>query len=316
MSAGRPPVFVPMSVPVLDIGGSHVTAALVDPALGSVVPGTVHRAPIDPAAGAEAIVGGIVDTGARLTAAAGATWGVAMPGPFDYQAGLAWFAGVGKFESLYGVDLGSMLTARLPGPPASVRFLNDAEAFLIGEWRFGAASGHDRCVGLTLGTGIGSAFLAGGVIRQDGPGVPPEGRADLLSIDGKPLEETVSSRAIRAAYQRRNTTADETEVDVDVAEIAHRALSGSDPDATAVIESAFTRLGETLRPWLKAFGATALVVGGSMVGSWSLIGPPLRAGLDSDYEGRLTVTVAAEPEYAALLGAATYAKTAPAVHDP
>lgn len=92
-------------------------------------------------------------------------------------------------------------------------------------------------------------------------------------------------------------------------------MSG-EPRAASVIEHAFTRLGETLRPWLKAFGATALVVGGSMVGSWSLIGPPLRAGLDSDHDGRLKVAVAAEPEYAALLGAATYAEAARAVREP
>ena len=312
MSPDTPPIDAAHidTVPALDIGGSHVTAALVDPAAGAVVPGSVHRSSLDAAATAEDIVDGIVGTGARLASAAGATWGVAVPGPFDYQAGRAWFAGVGKFESLYGVDLGSMLTARLPGPPASVRFLNDADAFLLGEWRFGAASGHDRCVGLTLGTGIGSAFLADGAIRQQGPVVPPEGRVDLLRIDGEPLEDTVSSRAIRAAYQRRTGMPPP-----DVAEIARRGATG-DATAAAVLSEAFTRLGEALSPWLRAFGTTVLVVGGSMVGSWPLIGPPLRAALGGDHGRPLTVTVAAEPEHATLLGAAIHAASAHAAHEP
>ena len=128
---------------------------------------------------------------------------MAIPGPFDYERGIGLFADVGKFESLYGVDVRDALLAGLPGPPGSIVFLNDADAFLWGEWLFGAAAGHERCVGITLGTGIGSAFIADGELRHDGPGVPPEGRVDLLQIGGLPLEEVVSARAIERLYQER-----------------------------------------------------------------------------------------------------------------
>jgi len=45
-----------------------------------------------------------------------------------------------------------------------LRLENDAKAALLGEWQFGAASGCQNAVMLTLGTGIGSAVLLDGQI--------------------------------------------------------------------------------------------------------------------------------------------------------
>ena len=193
----------PALVPVMDVGGTHVTAALVDVGAGAVIASTVRRRTLRPSAPAEELLESILSCGRALPAPSGASWGVAVPGPFDYDRGVALYADVGKFESLYGIDVGQALRAGLPGPAGSLRFLNDADAFLLGEWLFGAAAGHDPCAAITLGTGVGSAFLSGGVVRQDGPGVPPEGRVDLLRIDGRPLEDIVSTRAIEREFERR-----------------------------------------------------------------------------------------------------------------
>ena len=213
------------------------------------------------------------------------------------------FAGVGKFEALYGVDVGAALRARLPGPPGSVTFLNDAEAFLWGEWMFGAAAGNDPCVAITLGTGIGSAFLADGEVRQSGAGVPVEGRVDLLRVAGRPLEDVVSTRAIERAYQLRTGVAPRG-----IVHIASEARGG-EPAAAEVLRTAFEQLGVVLRPWLQDFGPKALVVGGSMTGSWDLIGPALLEGIragDGTSFAQLQVSVATRPEEAALLGAAAF----------
>ncbi len=296
-------------VPVLEIGGTHVTAALVDLGAGDVVSGSVHRDPLDSSGSAQRIVEAIVRCGARLPAGTGLPWGVAVPGPFDYEGGVALFTGVGKFEALYGTDLRAALADGLPQRPVGVRFLNDADAFLLGEWRSGAAVGHRRCVGLTLGTGIGSAFLADGVLRDGGPQVPPEGRVDLLRVDGRPLEDVVSRRAIRAAYRTRASSSGGGQEVPDVAEIAARARRG-ERIARSVLDTAFEALGGALAPWLAAFRATALVVGGSMTGSWDLIGPALSEGLAGAGGGegvRVAVRVAGRPDQAALLGAAWHA---------
>jgi len=290
---------------VLEIGGSHVTAAVVDAVEGTFVQQGYSK-PLRPSGSAQDILGAILACGGKLPAERGEHWGVATPGPFDYEGGVALFTGVGKFDALRGVDVGSALVAGLPGPPGSVTFLNDAEAFLLGEATFGAARGYRRCIGLTLGTGIGSAFMADGAFHRTGPDVPDEARVDLLEIAGRPLEETVSARAIEAAYRTRTRGRK-----ISTADIAERARRG-EVLAGEVLRAAFDNLGRALSPWLERFGATVLVVGGSMTGSWDLIEPALLEGIRLG-AGRavsplkeLVVSVAAWPEQAALLGIARY----------
>lgn len=292
-------------VPVLEIGGTHVSAGQIDLANRRVLPLSPRRLPLDARADADTIVRQILDCAATIPAEPGQAWGVAIPGPFDYERGVARFRGVGKFDTLYGVDLGTALRERMTVRPATVSFINDANAFLLGEWIAGAATGHDRAVGITLGTGIGSAFLDHGTLVEDDPRVPPEGRMHLLSHAGRPLEETVSRRAIRARY-RRLRGPDSPDETVDVRDIAQRARDG-DATATAVIAESFSALGQALAPWLRFFGPTVLVVGGAMSRSWDLVGDGLRLGItrvDPRLPHLLDIVPAHRPDVASLLGAA------------
>ena len=84
----------------------------------------------------------MVEAGRSLRPDDGSLWGVAIPGPFDYVRGIADFHGVGKFDALRGVDLGDVLRRTLTRANGRVSFVNDAEAFAIGEWASGAAQGH------------------------------------------------------------------------------------------------------------------------------------------------------------------------------
>ena len=281
-------------ISVMDVGGTHVTAANVDPDTRVVV-GRPVRVPMDGDAGADAFVDALVDCASRLPPNGGNRWAVALPGPFDYREGIARYRGVGKFDALRGFDLRGALLSQLPGA-ASISFHNDAEAFLAGEVRAGAGRGHDTLVGLTLGTGIGSCFRRGGRVVRDGPGVPPEGRVDLLEIGGRPLEETVSRKAIRHAYARAVGAPRAP----DLSEIAERARQGEYP-AAEVFQAAFRALGSALAPCVAAFAPTVLVVGGSVSGSWDLVSGPLRAGLG---DAGCAVEPAAHLDTAALIGAA------------
>lgn len=290
--------------PVLDIGGTHVTAALVDLVSGRVSPGSIRRRSLDSAAAADVLLDVIVGCARAVAPPAAAVWGVAVPGPFDYAAGIARFEGVGKFDALNGVDVGAVLRRHLPGEPSRVVFVNDAIAFGLGEWAFGAGAGHDRMVGITLGTGVGSAFLDRGAPVASGAEVPPRGEVFRLHIAGRPLEDTVSRRALLREYARLNPESPST----DVRDIADRARAG-DAAADEVLKTAFTRLGLALSPWLSRFGATALVVGGSMGRSWDLVHPPLTAGIRSGSDDGATPTVVAarDSETSALLGAGWWA---------
>ncbi|WP_033293965.1 ROK family protein [Amycolatopsis jejuensis] len=290
-----------MRVPVLDVGGTHVTAALVDLTTRAPV-GNVVRMPLPAHGSAAEILDGIATAAAMIEVPADARWGIATPGPFDYEAGIGLFRDVGKFDSLYGVDVGAELARRLPAAPAALRFLNDADAFGIGEYVAGAAAGHPRAVCLTLGSGVGSAFLDRGTPVNDGPLVPPEGSAYLLQHQGRPLEETVSRRGIRNAYVR--ATLGRPDDAPDVRRIADLARRG-DRHARAALGDAFRALGATMGPWLAKFDATVLVVGGSIAASWDLVERPLCIGLrlSSDAELRTAERALDAP----LLGAAWWA---------
>jgi len=289
-------------VPVIELGGTHVTAALVgfDADDGPYVRGA-RSAGVVAAEPAEQIVERITACASGVAAPEGASWGVAVPGPFDYTRGVGLYRDVGKFDALHGVDLRQTLLQNLPSRPADIVFLNDAEAFLLGEWRAGAARGHDRPVGLTLGTGIGSAFLAHGLAVTTGPTVPPQGSVHLLSVAGRPLEDVVSSRAIRRRY-----AAAASGLELEVIAIAERARAG-EPAARDALDGALTVLGRALAPWLETFRATVVVVGGSIARSWDLVAGPLVAGIRSWSTASadlLAVVPADKPQHAPLIGAA------------
>ncbi|GAB3246948.1 ROK family protein [Kineosporia babensis] len=278
----------------MEVGGSHLTAALV-----TLEPPAVLRSRrwhVDPDISAEAFMDVMLEGAHWLAPGAGAPWGIAMPGPFDYPAGIGRFENVGKFEALNGFDIRAAFAARLPDTPGRIVFLNDADSFGLGEFTAGAAEGFRRAICLTLGTGVGSAFIADGVAMSSGPGVPPDGEAHFIVWGGAELEETMSRRAIRRAYLER------TGADLDVHEIADLARRGPGV-AASVLEHAFQALGEAMSPYVRDFGAEVLVLGGSIAGSFDLIEAPLRKGLARD----VVLRVAADPENAPLIGAAAHA---------
>lgn len=273
------------TVPVLEVGGTHVSAALVDPVRWTVA-GAVVRRDVDSHGPAEQILAAWADSAAELEPPDRAVWAVAMPDPFDYERGVGDFRGVAKYEALSGVDVRAALLARLPGAPRQVVFCNDADAFTLGEAVAGAARDAERCVGITLGTGVGSGWVAGRRIVD--PHHPPGGRIHRIQLDGAGLEETVSRRAIRRAYER--ATGDSA---ADVRDLADRARGGNRA-AVDALAPPLRALGRVVSPLARDFGADVVVVGGSMTGSWDLLGPwllsewdgpPVRLAESSDTSG-------------------------------
>lgn len=273
---------------VVDVGGSHVTAAAVRLGEGGAdLLSRIERSVDSHAAGddvldawAVACVEAATEAGIRPS---GCEWGFAMPGPFDYERGIGHYARVGKFDRLAGVDVRAGLARRLGVDPGRVLFVHDAGAYGIGEWRFGSPSRHARFVCVTLGTGVGSAFVDGGDLVFDRSDVPPGGEAHRLPFDGRDLEETISTRALLAHYARSALDAGvdpgvELGVDLTVKELAARARAG-DARAQQSFDTAMEGLALALGPWLASFDATALVVGGSISRSWDVLERGFRAGL-------------------------------------
>jgi glucokinase len=252
----------------MDVGGSHVTAAIVE--ANEVV--ARADADLNPHGTADDILGTIAEVGLQLGPQS--SWMLAFPGPFDYDSGIGTFEGVAKFGAIAGLDLRAELGRRLD---ATVSFVDDADAYIMGEWRAGAASGHARVIGVTLGTGVGAAFLVDGYAQSGGRGVPPGGNLYPQQYLGGPIEDVVSTRALLAAYGADG---------VSVRDLFERARAG-EASAASVVSSTMEHLGRFAAPFIADFGATVFVVGGSISQSWDLIEPALRRGL-----GDIPVTIA------------------------
>ncbi|TCC16605.1 ROK family protein [Kribbella speibonae] len=273
-----------MDVAVLEIGGSHVTAAVVAPGTWDVT--EVDRAKLESQEAAGVVVEQLAETARKLPLANGLA--VALPGPFDFATGVAWYRGQGKFDQLYGFNLGEALSSELGID--RLLFMNDAEAFAVGEWTAGEVRGVERCVGVTIGTGIGTAFLADGRVVREGDTVPPGGELYKTTYAGKPLEDSISARAILRRY------AESAGAEAPgVKEIADQARAG-DTTALAVLQAAFTDLADALKPWLDRFGVTHTVLGGSISGAFDLV----QSALD------FPASATKDTEHSALIGAAAH----------
>lgn len=281
--------------PVLEIGGTHATAALVEIDTWTTLR-AAHRRVVDSTGSADSIVESFVSAADAVAAPPGARWMVAMPDPFDYELGVGRFQNVDKFDALNGVDVRAQLLARISARPREVSFCNDADAFTLGEWLCGAAVGAHRVVGVTLGSGVGTGWIDAGRIVD--PGTPAGGRARVLRCDGLPLEETMSRQAIKQAYR---ALAGDERVDVDVDDIALRARDG-ESTARTVLAHAVRTLGRALGGCLRAFAPELIVIGGSMAGSWDLFENWF---VDGAGDGELpTISIALAREIPPLIGAA------------
>ena len=287
------------TVGVLEIGGTHATGALVAEGDWSVA-ATPVRVDLDSHAVARVLLDAIASAADGLRAD---RWGIAMPDPFDYERGIGRFHDVGKFDALDGVDVRTELAGRLDVPARALTFCNDADAFTLGEWAVGAGRGAHRCVGLTLGTGVGSGWTVDGQVVD--PGTPPGGRIHQIGVAGAPLEETMSRRAIRRAY-----AAATGDGDADVREIAARAVSG-EISAVRVLRDALTALGRGLAGPVGQFRADVMVVGGSMTGSWDLFEPWVFDGWTAIGTTPPPIRLADHAETAPLIGAALAAGARP-----
>lgn len=281
-------------VAAIEIGGSHVSAARVDIGQARVEPPGVRRFALDAGSSTEELVETIASAALGVMAPEITLVGVATPGPFDYERGIGKFEGVAKLDALYGVDLRARIARDLGLDPEQVRFLNDAHAFVLGEWWAGAAKGHARAMGVTLGTGLGSGFLVGGRPVISGSDIPPDARLDLLPFRGGPVEDILSSRGIVAASGTH----------ADVADIARHAHTG-DAKALAVFRGFGSALAEFLDPWIGRFRPTCLVFGGSITRAWDLFGTQLEEASNLPFCGPARLL-----DEAPLLGAALHSARA------
>jgi glucokinase len=273
-----------------DLGGSHVAGAVCELETAKIF--AVESAAITNDIGPKEFFDAVEKLGrkvmarARIQAVAGI--GMAVPNPFEMDTGVCRLEH--KLPGLFGADFRAEVTRRFDMRRESVTFVNDADAFLLGELTsLGSKSG--RVVGITLGTGVGSAFAVHGKIVTSEVGVPPGGEIWNLAWKAGTVEDAVSTRAIQSSYQsgdRRLT----------VREIADRAAT--DAAAKKVFEDFGAELGAVLNFICKDFAPRLIILGGAISRSAALFLPSVKAALNIDCHIEISTLF----ENAALQGAA------------
>lgn len=176
-----------------------------------------------------------------------------------------------SFAGWRGFELRAELERSL-GIPVCVE--NDVNAFLLGEQRFGAAAGHQDCLGVMLGTGVGGAVILDGALRSGPRGaaaevghMPVRGAEPCTCGTAGHLESLASGRSIARRFSVARG------VPVNGAQQVAEAAAEGDPDARRVLLEAGEALGIALVQAATMFDLTAVVVGGGVAASWRWLDP-------------------------------------------
>ncbi|GIP02025.1 hypothetical protein J28TS4_04320 [Paenibacillus lautus] len=214
--------------------------------------------------------------------------GFAFPGPFDYAKGVALLQGIGKYDGLYKLSVRDLLRSKFqslkpsfPGAmmnrltAADIRFGNDAFMFGLGaSIRFRA----ERLVCLTLGTGLGSAFVENGRIVAGKDGIPGSGMLYAEPYRDHIVDSYFGRRGILRMASERGLLTD----GIDVADLAEAATRGNE-QARELFREYGSNLGGMLRPYLSGFRPDRLVLGGQISGSLPLWKRDMQLALGSTH---------------------------------
>jgi glucokinase len=287
----------------IDIGARHVSCEALDLERGEMITGSDSRLSLDSFADARTIVTtwarALESTISRIEPERLAGIGFAMPGPFDYRNGVSRMEH--KYPRLYGRDIAADLRDRVQlAGDITVRFLNDATAFAVGEAWLGKGSCCRRVLAITLGTGLGSAFTDDGIPVVSGDAVPAEGALWQLPFRYGNADQFFTTRWFVKAH------ADRLGGNVSGAREVAELAEGGDAAALGIFERFGTNLAGFLAPWLKSFEADVLVMGGRITRAYRFFGPLLEANLEA--EGiDIPIKISEKKERLAMVGAARLA---------
>ena len=174
--------------------------------------------------------------------------------------------------------------------------MNDVSVFAVGEALVGKASAYRRSMAVTLGTGLGSAFIADKIPIVDGPEVPKLGCVYHLPYGDNIADDYFSTRWFVGKYNK--LTGKELSGVKEFAELAD-----SDPVVHELFSEFGNNLGVFLAPWLKKFGAEIVVVGGNISNAYHLFGDIFENSLRKE-NCDCKIALSELKEDAAFLGAA------------
>jgi glucokinase len=200
-----------MSTPGIgvDIGGTKIAAGLID-ADGTVLARVQLPTPTGEVAIADAVAGLV----RRIAPdAAGAVVGIAVPGYVSLDHRTVSYAANLELENTL---LAELVESRLP---VRALVINDANAALWAEYRFGAARSVQDVAMVTVGTGIGGGLLVNGKLVAGAHGWA--GEIGHMVVDPGGRACGCGSRGCLDRYASGSVLETEASTPEDFAEIAH-----------------------------------------------------------------------------------------------
>jgi glucokinase len=293
------------SVLAIDIGGTKMAAALVEPG-GRV--GAYERivTPRPPRVDADGLWRTLLALVEKLPIQGLAGIGVGCGGPMWWPSGEVSPLNMPVWRAF---PLRERLCERFPGLP--VRVHNDAVAVTVGEhWR-GAGRGRANVLGMVVSTGVGGGLILGDRIIDGASGnaghighviVDPDGPA--CECGGRGCLESIARGPGLAAWARDQGWTGETAKD-----LADDAARGH-PVAVRAMNRAGWALGVAIASATHLCDLDVVAVGGGLSQAGPLLFRPLedtfRAHARMDFAREVRVVPAALGQMAGLVGAAAF----------
>jgi len=309
-------------VVAVDLGGTHIRAAVVDDA-GRL--SHRHEIQTDAGAGHEAVIARMADLIIETARNGGldkdAPVGVASPGPLNPRTRTVLYTP--NLPGWRDVPLGAMLEAKTS---RRVLLANDGNCAALGERRYGSARGVDDLVYFALGTGVGGGVVSGGVLVDGARGLGAEVGHVTLAMDGPRctcgsvgcLEAFVSGWAIQREAEAVATTADGDLMRSIAgggalhAGIVKDAAEQGDPAASMILDRAGRALGAAMGTFINIFNPRMIVIGGGVAALGEhLLGPAretMRAHSFVDMRDDVSVTYSSLGKDTGIYGAAALAQ--------
>jgi len=288
----------------LDIGGTHITAAVINKTEMKVLDFSLCKESFDsnrPVHEVMNIWKKVISTSIKNSKINDITGiAICMPGPFDYKTGICWIKDQSKYEHFYGLDIRELLLETLDFPSDfPVLFENDAVCFGKGEVFKQQENLSKKVMAVTLGTGLGACFIDKGTSISSGNSVPTDGEIYNLPYRDGIAEDYVSVRGLLSHYKSLSNK------DLNNGLELYNLAKNGDQQAILVFERMGEDLAEVVIPWIKKFAADHIIIGGKIANAsdlflFSFDKVIQESGL------KIEISISNDNEIAALLGAVSF----------
>ncbi|MFD2742039.1 MULTISPECIES: ROK family protein [Sphingobacterium] len=277
-----------------DIGGTHITSAIVDTETWLILSDTITRQHVDSSTDAKSILLSWTDC---MHACINNSKkeineiGIAMPGPFDYEEGRSLMIGQTKYDSLYQMVVTQPIIENLVGLPIKkISYINDAAAFLQGEIFAQGLDYKDKILGITLGTGLGSAVWSNGQKAFD------------AALWEAPFRDTIFEEFLVTRWftKRFNELTGLTKPGLKEILEEHGELR----ETAILLDEYVKHLLDFLAYFSSQHGATDFIIGGNITKAWNKICASQRSAI-----AQYNIELGKYQEHAAIIGAASLFNT-------